>query len=441
MSLYVGDLAPDVTEALLHDVFKKVGPVLSIRVCRDAVSRVSLGYAYVNFVQATDAERARETLNYHPIHGKPIRIMWCQKDPNVRKQGKGNIIIKNLHKTIDNPTLYDTFSQFGNILSCKVEMDKETAESKGYGFVHFESGDAAKQAIEKVDGMQLAGQVVNVQAFIPRTERIEHNKATFTNLEIKGFKEEVTEEDLNKFFAEYGEVKRVKLLKDRKNQPFAFLDYSTHEAATKAIDTWDSKHSEELCAEGAELSIKRSLTKAERKEEQQKHKATRFAQQAENSVGGLYVGNLSDDVTDDMLKEAFEKFGGLQRAQVMCSKYGPKKSRGFGFVCFGDAATAERARQEMNNYELQGRRIVVNRAQHRQRQSHLGGGFPDNGMGMYGMPAGAFPAMGMGKGAGAYGMPPMMGYPMPPMYMAGGGLGYYAMGPSPYTAHAYGTRS
>lgn len=57
-SLYVGDLHPEVDEAALYDVLQGLGPIRSIRVCRDRVTRRSLGYAYLNFVTAGDAEKA-----------------------------------------------------------------------------------------------------------------------------------------------------------------------------------------------------------------------------------------------------------------------------------------------------------------------------------------------------------------------------------------------
>jgi RNA recognition motif-containing protein len=87
----------------------------------------------------------------------------------------------------------------------------------------------------------------------------------------------------------------------------------------------------------------------------------------------LYVGNLPFSITDAELRDAFEKHGGVESANVISDRE-TGRSRGFGFVEFTDAKSAETALQSMNGADLGGRALRVNEAFDRRAGGGGGGG-------------------------------------------------------------------
>lgn len=75
----------------------------------------------------------------------------------------------------------------------------------------------------------------------------------------------------------------------------------------------------------------------------------------------IYVGNLPFSVDDEKLNETFASFGEIAEATVIKDKYSGR-SKGFGFVTFNSDEDAKKAISEMNNKEVEGRKIVVNEA-------------------------------------------------------------------------------
>merc|ERR1711976_779691 len=369
-SLYVGDLTKDVTEAMLFEKFSSAGPVLSIRVCRDMISRMSLGYAYVNFQQPADAERALDTMNFDVLKGKPIRIMWSQRDPSLRRSGVGNVFIKSLDKSIDNKAMYDTFSAFGNILSCKVATDMSNGESKGYGFVHFETEEAALSAIQKVNGMLLNGKKVYVGRFVPRKDR-EHElgeKARrFTNVYVKNICEEYDDVKLTEMFSKYGKISSVKVMKseDGKSKGFGFVSFESPEEASKACDELNGSD-----IEGKTVYVGRAQKKAERQAElKKKFEAIKMERMNRFQGVNLYVKNLDDTIDDERLRQEFAPFGTITSAKVMNEE---GRSRGFGFVCFSSPEEATKAVTEMNGRIIVSKPLYVALAQRKEdRKAHL----------------------------------------------------------------------
>ncbi|NWT00372.1 EPAB protein, partial [Mionectes macconnelli] len=373
-SLYVGDLHPDVTEAMLYEKFSPAGPIMSIRVCRDVATRRSLGYAYINFQQPVDAERALDTMNFEVIKGRPIRIMWSQRDPGLRKSGVGNIFIKNLDDSIDNKALYDTFSAFGNILSCKVVSDENG--SRGYGFVHFETQEAATRAIETMNGMLLNDRKVFVGHFKSRKEReaeVGAKAVEFTNVYIKNFGDDMDDDRLREIFSKFGKTLSVKVMMDStgRSKGFGFVNFEKHEEAQKArgssLPAVADMNGKEI--NGRLVYVGRAQKRLERQSELKR----RFEQIKQERVSryqgvNLYVKNLDDGIDDEKLRKEFSPYGTITSAKVMTEG---GHSKGFGFVCFSSPEEATKAVTEMNGRIISTKPLYVALAQRKEERKAI----------------------------------------------------------------------
>jgi RNA recognition motif-containing protein len=88
-------------------------------------------------------------------------------------------------------------------------------------------------------------------------------------------------------------------------------------------------------------------------------------------IMNIYVGNISNDVTDETIKQAFESFGEVASVRIIKDKY-TGRSRGFGFVEMPAQSQAQSAIKSLNGKELLGKQISVNEARPRSNEGKTG---------------------------------------------------------------------
>lgn len=213
--------------------------------------------------------------------------------------------------------MYDTFSAFGNILSCKVAQD-ETGASKGYGFVHFETEEAANKSIEKVNGMLLNGKKVYVGKFIPRKERekeLGEKAKLFTNVYVKNFGEDITDDMLREMFEKYGPITSHKVMSSGTGTSlgFGFVAFEDPDAAGLAVIELNGKE----LVEGKPMYVGRAQKKTERQKElTRKFEQLKIERLSRYQGVNLYVKNLDDTIDDERLRKEFMNFGTITSVKV-----------------------------------------------------------------------------------------------------------------------------
>lgn len=111
----------------------------------------------------------------------------------------------------------------------------------------------------------------------------------------------------------------------------------------------------------------------------------------------IFIGSLSNDLTEDELKAAFEAYGAVESATIIVDR-DSGRSKGFGFVEMAEKGDALKAIEGLNGTELCGKTIAVNEARPKSKGPKRPGGYGEQRSGYGGGPSGGY-----GGGRGGFG--------------------------------------
>jgi RNA recognition motif-containing protein len=82
-----------------------------------------------------------------------------------------NIFVGNVSRQVSDTELRAAFEQYGTVTSAVIVKDRDTGDSRGFGFVEMDNNDEANTAIENLNGFELKGRKLNVNEARPRDDK------------------------------------------------------------------------------------------------------------------------------------------------------------------------------------------------------------------------------------------------------------------------------
>ncbi|KAI3753938.1 hypothetical protein L2E82_26003 [Cichorium intybus] len=181
-TIFVGDLAADVSDYILQETFKSVYPsVKGAKVVTDRTTGRSKGYGFVRFGDESEQVRAMSEMNGVLCSSRPMRIGpaatksgggaggggaggGMQKAPYQSAQGSQGesdpsnttIFVGGLDPSVSDEALRQVFGQFGELIHVKIPVGKRC------GFVQFANRACAEQALSILNGTELGGQNIRL---------------------------------------------------------------------------------------------------------------------------------------------------------------------------------------------------------------------------------------------------------------------------------------
>jgi len=162
-TVYVGNIHEDVTQQLLTELMNHHGRVRTINMPIDRVNGKHQSFGFVEFATEQDAEYAIAVLNGTRLYGSQLRMNKASADKQKSVEVGAELFIGNIDAMVDERTLYDTFSRFGQLINAPKVARDEFNISKGYGFVSYADFDASDAAIANMHGQYIMNKQISVQ--------------------------------------------------------------------------------------------------------------------------------------------------------------------------------------------------------------------------------------------------------------------------------------
>ncbi|XP_062367844.1 ELAV-like protein 3 isoform X1 [Cinclus cinclus] len=154
-NLIVNYLPQSMSQEELRSLFGSLGDIESCKLVRDKVTGQSLGYGFVNYVEAGDADRAIGALNGLKLQTKTIKVSYAR--PSSASIRDANLYVSGLPKAMGQKEMEQLFSQYGRIITSRILVDQVTGVSRGVGFIRFDKRVEAEEAVRGLHGQKPLG--------------------------------------------------------------------------------------------------------------------------------------------------------------------------------------------------------------------------------------------------------------------------------------------
>ncbi|XP_022694525.1 poly(U)-binding-splicing factor PUF60-like isoform X3 [Varroa jacobsoni] len=170
--IYVGSISFELREDAVRTAFKPFGPVKAINMSYDTVTQRHKGFAFVEFELPEAAQLALEQMNGVFMGGRNIKVGRPSNMPQaapvldqIMEEAKqsSRIYIASIHQDLSEDDIHSVFEAFGKIKSCKLAPGVHPTEKhREYGFIEYDTIQAASDAITSMNLFDLGGQFLRV---------------------------------------------------------------------------------------------------------------------------------------------------------------------------------------------------------------------------------------------------------------------------------------